>query len=282
MPSTEFMLYLVIILFILYVVMNYNKDQTHEDIQYKYIPVYRSESESKKQSNTCNNPRCVQSGKCVCGNNQNVNINNVSVNEESWGGGYGGGYGPRGPGGPNGPGGPGAIPPPRPGPGGIGGPGGPGGLGGLGGPGIGPGIGPGGPNIDPLRKFDYDAVFDEFTPPFRRSYHDDNNYVMPMALMPYYSRSPGRFRKVGTLKNSGSGTNDKYHFLTLMGREKYSNRDCEFYAISVDAENKIKFYIETKGKEINDGDIVTIPQLPGQYIFFEDEDLSPKYDPYFV
>ncbi len=282
MPSTEFMLYLVIIFFILYVVMNYNKDQTHEDIQYKYIPVYRSESESKKQSNTCNNPRCVQSGKCVCGNNQNVNINNVSVNEESWGGGYGGhggygGYGPRGPGGPGATG-----PPPRPGPGGIGGPGGPGGLGGPGGIG-GPGIGPGGPSIDPLRKFDYDAIYDEFTPPFRRSYYDDDNYVLPTALMPYYSRSPGRFRKVGTAVANGVGIESKYKHLNVMGREKYQSRDFEYYVTSVNKDNSIKFYIETRGKEINDGDIISVPQIQGiEFVFHEDMDLSPKYDPYFI
>lgn len=268
MPSTEFLLYLVIIIFVLYAIMNYNKDQTREEIQYKYVPVYRAESESKKQSETCNNPRCMQSGRCVCGNNQNVSINNVSVNDESWGGGYGGYGGPGPRGGPGGPGGPGpGVPPPRPG---I--PGGPGG----------PGIGPAGPPIDPLRQFDIAAVEDPFTPPFRRSYYDD--FVLPMGLLPTYSRGPpGRFRKVGLLEAQGNNSNDKYHFLTLMGREKYPGRDHEFYALSTDADNRIKFYIETKGKEITDGDIVNIKQLPGySYVYHEDQDLSPKYDPYFI
>lgn len=256
MPSTEFLLYLVIIIFVLYVVMNYNKDQAHEDIQYKYIPVYRSESESKKQEK-CNNQRCIQSGRCVCGNNQNVNINNVSVNEESWGGGYGGGYGR---------GGPGPV-------------GGPGAFGGLSGPG-GPGVPPVGPGPNPLRQFDVAAIEDPLTPPFRRSYYDD--YVLPIGLMPTYSRGPpGRFRKVGTLVSKGTGSNDRYHFMNLFGREKYSCRDMEYYA--TDIKNKVKFYIETRGKEISEGDFVKIPELAGyEYEVRMFEDLSPKYDPYFI
>lgn len=148
------------------------------------------------------------------------------------------------------------------------------GRGGIGGPPV--------PPIDPLRKFDYDAVNDDFTPPFRRSYYDD--FILPPALYPTYTRGPpGRFRKVGTLVAQGVVNGDKYKFLNLMGREKYPGREYEYYVTSVDAESKIKFYIETKGKEIRDGDAVKVKNLEGYvYIFSEDEDLSPKYDPYFV
>lgn len=146
------------------------------------------------------------------------------------------------------------------------------GPGGFGGPGF----------IDPLRKFDYDAVNDEFTPPFRRSYYED--YPLHPALLPTYSRGPpGRFRKVGTLVAQGVSHDDKYKFLNLIGREKYPGREYEYYVTSVDAESKIKFYIETKGKEIHDGDTVKVKNLEGYtFIFSEDEDLSPKYDPYFI
>lgn len=155
-------------------------------------------------------------------------------------------------------------------------------LGGPGGPGpLGP-PGPGVPPPDPLRKFDYDAVHDEFTPPFRRSYYDD--YALHPALYPTYTRGPpGRFRKVGTLVAQGVGNDDKYKFLNLNGREKYPGREYEYFVTSVDTDSKIKFYIDTRGKEIHDGDTVTVKNLEGYtYIFSEDEDLSPKYDPYFV
>ena len=71
--------------------------------------------------------------------------------------------------------------------------------------------------------------------------------------------------------------------MNLNGREKYPGREYEYFATSVNERSKIKFYIETKGKEIRDGDTVTVKNLDGYtFTFSEDEDLSPKYDPYFV
>ena len=69
----------------------------------------------------------------------------------------------------------------------------------------------------------------------------------------------------------------------MMGREKYSGREYEYFAISPNNECKMKFYFDTKGKEINDGDILTHRDLDGYtYQFNLDEDLSPRYDPYFI
>jgi hypothetical protein len=136
--------------------------------------------------------------------------------------------------------------------------------------------------IDPLRKFDYDAIHDEFTPPFRRSYYDD--YPLHPGLYPTYTRGPpGRFRKVGTLSAQGVSTNDKYKFMNLIGRQKYNNREYEYYVTSTDKESKVKFYIDSNDLKIRDGDIVKVKQLEGYtYKFTEDEDLSPKYDPYYA
>lgn len=141
------------------------------------------------------------------------------------------------------------------------------------------------PHIDPLRKFDYDAMYDELTPPFRRSYYDEDIPLMPgMGRGGIYTRGPpGRFRKIGTLIAQGSSHNDKYKFMNLLGREKYPGRDYEYYCTTVDHESKLKIYIETKGKEIRDGDAVQVPELAGyNYIFKEDKDMSPLYDPYIV
>ena len=227
MPSTEFLLYLVIVIFAAFVIMNYYKDNTpvESEIQYKYIPVYPS---SKDNSSNDNRSTRSHDGQQSLEGEQNVNIDIHNRN---------GGRG---------------FPPPPP--------------------------------IDPLRKFDYDAIEDDFTPPFRRSYYDDYNYRLHPGLHPTYTRGPpGRFRKVGTLIAEGVAMNDKYKFLIMMGRQKYNCRDFEYFATSSNTEQRLKFYIDTKGKEINDSDFVTIKELDGYtFKFSEDPDLSPRYDPYLI
>lgn len=288
MPSTEFLLYLVIVIFAVYVIMNYYKEpfNVSNSQEYRREPNYKtfdddnrsimsrrsSGSENAydsyyrtKQHNNgfkCNNSQCIQYGRCVCGGDKTINID-VNNNRQEY----------------TSVGSPGPVGNPLGGP--IGGPPPIGGPGPVGGPGVPPPV----PPIDPLRKFDYDSVNDEFTPPFRRSYYDDNNYRLVPGLFPTYTRGPpGRFRKVGTLIAEGVTANDKYKFLLLMGRQKYpSSDDYEYYASSADADQRLKFYIETRGKEIRDGDNVRLPELEGYiYCFREDQDLSPKYDPYLI
>jgi hypothetical protein len=259
MPSTEFLLYLIIVIFVVFVIMNYYKDNNTNEpqIQYKYIPVY-SESDNSSRSD---NASKIKNKHNDYENNNGINI--VDVNSEgNYGGPYDGPYG----GGYGGPGRPYPGPPGPPGPPGI-----------PGGPGI--------PPIDPLRKFDYDAVNDDFTPPFRRSYYDDyGNYRYPPGMAPIYSRGPpGRFRKVGMLIAQGVAATDPYKFLSMMGREKYPGREYEYFASSPNTEQTIKFYIDTKGREISDGDLVNIDSLEGySFKFKEDPDLSPRYDPYMI
>lgn len=277
MPSTEFLLYLVIVIFAVFFIINYSKDSgaaPEPEIQRVYVPVYRSEDsdqedgQSKRRrsrssdsdssnsgQNRCTNPQCRQYGRCVCG----ANGSGGYPGRPGGPGGYPGGY----PGGP-GPVGPEGLPGPMP-------PAGP------------PGIPPV-PPVDPLRKFDYDAVYDEFTPPFRRSYYDEYNYQLPPGLYPGYTRGPpGRFRKVGTLVAQGVSSESKYKFMNLLGRQKYTGREYEYYATSTSAEERVKFYIDTKGKEISDGDIITVQGLEDYvFMFKEDPDLSPRYDPYML
>lgn len=253
MPSTEFLLFLVVVMFAAFIFASYYKNDSNQIVRYKYIPVHSSSSErndddndnnnnnyrTQKKGNRCGNPQCMKYGKCICGG-MNTEDMNVDIHNT-----------------------------PNPG---------------MQGMGMGMGVGVGGPPIDPLRKFDYDAVSDEFTPPFRRSYYDDYNYRLTPGLMPTYTRGPpGRFRKIGTLIAEGVSANDNYKFMLLMGRQKYPSRDeYEYYATSSDTEQKVKFFIDTKGKQIHDCDIVKIDELEGySYKFKEDQDLSPRYDPYF-
>lgn len=279
MPSTEFLLYLVIVIFVIFVIMQYYKNDSHEpEVQYKYIPIYRNEKLSNISSPSSENPGSTSNG--VNGqytygtnseNNKNLNIEIVNRGEMGHRSGYAPGYGPGY--------GPGCDPRYRPGPGPEpiptvpplpAAPAGP-----LPHP-------PHVPPIDPLRKFDYDAVYDDFTPPFRRSYYDESDYRLPPGLYPIYTRYPGRFRKIGTLIAQGVSANDKYKFLSLFGRQKYVGREYEYYAIT-NTDQKLKFYIDTKGKEIFDGDIVNVSELSEYaYKFKQDEDLSPRYDPWII
>lgn len=268
MPSTEFLLYLVIVIFAVFVIMNYYKDNgsdsraSKDNTQYRYIPVYKSENDNIRESLTSssNVSDSYRSG-MYDKNRRGYNNGNGNGNGYGNGNGNGNGYGngkideidiynrQEGPGGPMGPGGM-PVPP-----------------------------------IDPLRKFDFDTINDDFTPPFRRSYYDEYNYRLNPALYPAYTRGPpGRFRKIGTLVADGVSANDQYKFLLLMGRQKWpSGGDYEYYAMNPDSDKRLKFYIETRGKEICNDDIVKISELEGYiYKFKEDKDLSPRYDPYIL
>lgn len=246
MPSTEFLLYLIIVIFAVFVIMNYYKNtgsdtrvEKADNIQYKYIPVYNDDDNRSTSSNVSgkaisNMHNQNRRGYDYIGDNDEIDIYNRQEGS------------------------------------------------------IGPGGGPSGlpiPPIDPLRKFDYDSVNDDFTPPFRRSYYDEFNYRLHPALFPTYTRGPpGRFRKIGTLVAEGVSANDRYKFLLLMGRHKWpSGGDYEYYAISPDSDRRLKFYIENRGKEISNDDIIRVPELEGYvYKFKEDKDLSPRYDPYLL
>jgi len=131
-----------------------------------------------------------------------------------------------------------------------------------------------------LREYDYRALNDELTPPFKR----DDYYVPPQLLYPrefglYTKGAPGIFRKMGYIQNL---TNTDYKFLTLMGRQKYQgSTQYEYYVTSTDKDSNIKFYLDKYKKELYDGDTVIIPQLNNQeYTVFIDKNLDFEYIPY--
>lgn len=131
-----------------------------------------------------------------------------------------------------------------------------------------------------LREYDYRALNDELTPPFKR----DDYYVPPQLLYPrefglYTRGAPGIFRKMGYVQNLNS---TDYKFLTLMGRQKYQgSTQYEYYVTSTNKDSNIKFYLDNYKKELYDGDTVNIPQLNNeQYTVFIDKNLDFEYIPY--
>jgi hypothetical protein len=131
-----------------------------------------------------------------------------------------------------------------------------------------------------LREYDYRALNDELTPPFKR----DDYYVPPQLLYPrefglYTKGTPGIFRKMGYLKNLSS---TDYKFLTLMGRQKYQgSTQYEYYVTSTDKDSSIKFYLDNYKRELYDGDKVKISQLNNEeYDVIIDKNLDFEYIPY--
>lgn len=273
--TTEFLLYLVSIALIVFIIIHYftGDDET------KIIPVYK-----KEDNNTSNQNNQYNQNNQHTQHNQNAQYMQQGQYGQQ-GHGYVGGAGQYGAhGAPHGGrfGGPavggqiGGV---------VGGPiGGP-----IGGPVGGPAVGPAGAGVVPppdpyikLLEHDVRQIDDPLVPPYSRSYYDDEYaYLYPPALAPFYNRHEGKFRKIGLLIGQGLGNNDKYKFLNLIGRQKFRNREYEYYIISTDKENNLKFEIDTKGREIRDGDLVKIPELDNQeYMYKEDEDISPKYNPF--
>jgi len=131
-----------------------------------------------------------------------------------------------------------------------------------------------------LREYDYRALNDELTPPFKR----DDYYVPPQLIYPrefglYTRGAPGVFRKMGYLKNLNSSD---YKFLTLMGRQKYQgSTQYEYYVTSTDKDSSIKFYLDKYKRELYDGDKVKVQQLNNQeYDVIIDKNLDFEYIPY--
>jgi hypothetical protein len=131
-----------------------------------------------------------------------------------------------------------------------------------------------------LREYDYRALNDELTPPFKR----DDYYVPPQLIYPrefglYTRGAPGIFRKMGYLKNLNS---TEYKFLTLMGRQKYQgSTQYEYYVTSTDKDSSIKFYLDNYKRELYDGDKVKVPQLNNQeYDVIIDKNLDFEYIPF--
>jgi hypothetical protein len=135
------------------------------------------------------------------------------------------------------------------------------------------------PPLSLLKEYDYRAYADPLTPPFKR----DDHMIPAQAFYPtgfdYYTRGePGMFKKVGYLKNLNE-TNQRYEFLTLMGRQKYNgSTQYEYYVTSTNSEQNLKFYLDGYKKELYDGDSVYVSQLKSNFEVFIDKNLDFEYN----
>jgi hypothetical protein len=133
-----------------------------------------------------------------------------------------------------------------------------------------------------IRDYDRRNIADPLTPPFKRDDYQIPSNVMRPDLYGVYSRgAPGVFMKHGYVKTDDVGAD--YKLLTLMGRQKYQGyTQYEYYVISTNRDDTIKFYIDNVKRELYDGDKVKIKQLGNtEYTVYVDKDLQLEYNPLF-
>ncbi len=133
-----------------------------------------------------------------------------------------------------------------------------------------------------IRDYDRRNIADPLTPPFKRDDYQIPSNVMRPDLYGVYSRgAPGVFMKHGYVKTDDAGAD--YKLLTLMGRQKYQgSTQYEYYVISTNKDDTIKFYIDGVKRELYDGDKVKVKQLGNtEYTVYIDKDLQLEYNPLF-
>lgn len=131
-----------------------------------------------------------------------------------------------------------------------------------------------------IKNYDYRALEDPLTPPFKRDdYMIPAQMVRPDVFGIYTSGAPGIFRKMGYLKSTSE--ENQYKFLNLIGRPKYNGSTIyEYYVTSTNRDENIKFYLNKNKKELYDGDRVKVPQLDGNYEVIIDKNLDLEYIPF--
>jgi len=126
---------------------------------------------------------------------------------------------------------------------------------------------------DVLKKYDKQAIYNILVPPKRRGDHD-------LPIIPEYTQRVPTYKKVGMLINNDIENGEKYKMLLLMGRQTHIGSNVyEYYAIDSDKNSLVKFEIPNS-REIQTGDIVTIPLLNKQYSANIDNLIGYKYNPY--
>jgi hypothetical protein len=136
-----------------------------------------------------------------------------------------------------------------------------------------------------LRNYDYKTYNDPLTPPFKRDdYMIPAHVVDPNRFGLYTRGGPTAFKKMGMLDDPSGNPGDPYKFLTLMGRQKYYNStQYEYYVVSTNRDENIKFNLDRYKRELFTDDTVTVPQLDNKtYHVTIDKNLDYEYSPYIV
>jgi len=134
-----------------------------------------------------------------------------------------------------------------------------------------------------INDYDRRAVSDKLTPPRKL---DDTSPIPPNVLYPnlfgqFTRGEPGKFRKMGYLTDLSGNNEDKYKFLTLMGRQKYPNSSrYEYYITSNDKNDNFKIELGNIRKELDTGDTLSVSELGKDYKVTIDKNIDYEYSPY--
>ena len=130
-----------------------------------------------------------------------------------------------------------------------------------------------------LRDYDYRTLSDPLVPPYKR---DDYTFPLPTIST---RGPPSAFKKIGLLVDSEGSNNDKYKFMTLMGRETYKGSNRYDYYVSASTDNNdnlIKFDLPNLHKEVSTGDTIRIDALNKSYDINVDRNLGFNYNPFYI
>lgn len=135
---------------------------------------------------------------------------------------------------------------------------------------------------DRVRDYDYRKMYDPLEEPTKRV---DRHEILPIGLRKFFDYPtqgfPDSYRQMGILVNNDDETNPN-RILRLLGRQEYPGSNRYEYYTSVTSGNdmvKIEVRGKRKGREIYDGDEITIPEINSKYtvsIYGYDE---PRYYP---
>jgi hypothetical protein len=127
-----------------------------------------------------------------------------------------------------------------------------------------------------MRDYDYRAYSDPLTPPYKR-----DDFTLPYPSFPTRGY-PTAFKKVGYLMDKDADNADKYKFMILMGRQKYSGSDYyDYYVTENNTDSVLKFDLHHRHREILTGDEVHLKELNKKYIAKIDKTLGYEYYPYY-
>lgn len=133
------------------------------------------------------------------------------------------------------------------------------------------------PMTNPWREYDYRALSDPLVAPKKRD--DYNLPIIPIPTRGY----PSAYKKWGTLIDESASNDDPFKFLFLIGRQKYPHSDWyQYYATQTGKNQRIKFEVHNKHKEIMNDDKITINEIGKTFTAKIDKNLDYEYNPYFL
>ena len=127
-----------------------------------------------------------------------------------------------------------------------------------------------------MRDYDYRALVDPLTPPYKR-----DDFTLPYPSFPTRGY-PSAFKKIGYLIDESANNDDKYKFMLLMGRQKYpGSNNYDYYVTENNSDSALKFDLHHLHRELLTHDDLEIKELQKHYKVKIDRTLGSYYNPFY-